>query len=186
MHPVLKRMYSDHKNVALLLQVMAEELNVFATSERKPDFRLMREIVEYLQDFAQDVHHPQEEVLFDRIAARQEKPAPAIERIRADHGKLAEHHQRVRVEIDQIYNDAMVPRQEIEQVLRQFIQFTREHMEEEEDVLYPLADRLLDEADWAQVEAVRKSLVDPLFGKVVEAEFSRIGERLKERGLLPG
>ncbi len=186
MNAVLKRLQSDHKNVALLLQVMAEELNIFATSDRKPDFRLMREIVEYLQDFTQDVHHPQEDVLFQCIMARQETPAPVLARLLKEHDELRDKNHAVRVEIDQIYNDAMVPRQEIEQVLRQFIQMTREHMSEEEDTAYPLAERLLTDEDWKKVEEARKSRVDPLFGQVVEAEFSRIGDRLRERGLLPG
>ncbi len=186
MNPVLKRLTSDHKNVALLLQVMAEELNIFATSDRKPDFRLMREIVEYLQDFTQDVHHPQEDLLFELTLAHQETPAPVLTRLLKEHDELRDMNHAVRVEIDQIYNDAMVPRREIEQTLRRFIQMTRDHMSAEEEAAYPLAENLLDESEWQQVEAARKSRVDPLFGKVVEAEFSRIGDRLRERGLLPG
>ena len=48
----------------------------------------------------------------------------------------------------------------------------------EEEKLFPLADRLLDQSSWAKVEAQDPAQKDPLFSERVDAGYARLYARI--------
>lgn len=184
MAKVIQQLNKDHQNIGILLQVLAEELNIFATSARRPDFRLMREIIEYLQDFMDEVHHPQEDALYQLIVQKQSEPQEFLLKLMRQHTEINKKNREFLIDIDQIYNDTLAPKNEMEANARAFIQLIRDHIDLEESEAFPLADQILNQSDWSQLEAMRQKTVDPLFGQEVDSEFERLRGHLIQRGVM--
>jgi hemerythrin-like domain-containing protein len=63
---------------------------------------------------------------------------------------------------------------EFARLAKEYSDFHWKHMQEEEDFVLPLAERVLTEEDWNEVDAAFASNQDPLFNKDVEKDFDRL------------
>ncbi len=66
--------------------------------------------------------------------------------------------------IQNILQEAEIPREAFQQRARKFLDFYRSHIRKEEDVFFPAALKMLTKQDWAEISKIRKILDDPIFG----------------------
>ena len=69
-----------------------------------------------------------------------------------EHDALHEHTQRFHYTINVLLNDAEIARSTIVELARAFIAAERGHMRYEEERFLPLAETVLTEDDWAEIE----------------------------------
>src|SRR5690349_6124969 len=79
--------HTEHVYFNQLLNLLHKEVDVFHTGER-PNYELMLDIVSYLRDYTDRVHHPREDVAFARLAKR----CPELQ---LDLARLAQEHRVV-------------------------------------------------------------------------------------------
>ena len=77
---LLRELREDHRNMAVILDLL-EGVVQQASAGKDPDFELVGEIMRYMTVYPDAVHHPKEDVIYDRL--REERPdIDAIERQR--------------------------------------------------------------------------------------------------------
>ena len=59
--------HMEHRYFRRLLALLHKQVDVFHTGEQ-PNYELMLDIVSYLRDYTDQVHHPREDVAFKRVA----------------------------------------------------------------------------------------------------------------------
>jgi hemerythrin-like domain-containing protein len=167
----------EHRNIEKLLLVLEQELSVFARRER-PDYEVMRAVIDYFQDYPDRCHHPKEDLIFARLQARDPDTAAGIGDLEGEHKQGTERLYRLARTLDSILTDHDLRRETFDTVVRDFIDSERQHIAMEEHRLFPAALRTLRQEDWAAIEARLNDAGDPLFATPVEAKFNALRQRI--------
>ena len=167
---------AEHVNFARLLGLLEKQVAAFSAGEQ-PNYDLMSDIVYYLRQFADQVHHPQEEVAFARLLDRDPGMKPQIDRLLQEHRVLGSAGATLLKHLDEVVADAVAPRSIIETAAATYLTHYRQHLSAEEDEVIPRAEKLLSPSDWAAVTAI-PARRDPLFGEEVENRFRNLRRQI--------
>ena len=96
-----------------LLERLSRELDLFAVGER-PNYALMLDILTYLGEFCDRVHHPREDAAFACLARRFPDLQLPLARLQQEHRVIAHAGEVLRTQIAAIVDGAFVPRAEVE------------------------------------------------------------------------
>ncbi len=174
---LLDRLSLDHRNLLRLLEVLEEQLaQVHAGTER--DFDLLADLMEYLQCYADQVHHPREEAVFARIRAHTDEGAATLARLEEQHRNLARLNHRFHEMLEAVLHEGVVRRDVFEQQGRVLVQALRGHLDLEDREAFPLARKTLTTADWQAIEAALPGVADPLFEAEDPARFRILYQHL--------
>ena len=167
---VIDILRQEHRNIETLLLVLERELGVFARGER-PDYEVVHAVIAYFQVDPDAGHHPLEDMVFDRLKARDSTAAARLGDLAADHRRGAERLRRVAQAVESVLADRELLRQTVNDIIRDFIEQERIHMAMEERYFFPAAVKGLQPQDWAEIAARLSDQRDPLFSDVVEEKF---------------
>ncbi len=143
-----------------------------------PDYEIVQAIVGYMQDYPFSCHHPKENMIFEKLKARDPASAENVGNLEAEHDFEAHSLQRVAYTIWRILTGREVGRGTFDQVMREFIENERKHMEMEERVLFPAALNALRHDDWTGIDAAWSAKRDTLFNVGVEERCQSVRERI--------
>ena len=88
MPKLLDKLNLDHKHLSRLLDLMEKQLDGFHEGN-EPDFELMCEMLEYVENYADQVHHPTEDLIFHRLLERSDKRRDVMETLFEQHQTLS-------------------------------------------------------------------------------------------------
>ncbi len=170
---VIRALRRDHANLARLLDELERQIGIFEDGG-EPDYDVIGCVVEYCLDFPDQCHHPKEDLIYRKLGGLAGNLAGPVGDLQAEHGALADRTRRVAELIEQVLNEAEIPRSHLATAVREFLASYRRHMETEETAFFPAALSHLGEAHWDEVEAEIAARVDPLFGERVERRFAAL------------
>jgi len=177
MPSLLERLNQDHKHLAHLLDLLDRELDQFHAG-REPEFDLVCEMLEYIESYADKVHHPTEELVFDAIEERTSAKASVLEALRNQHESLKILNLKFRQALDGIVHEAVLSRDQVELRGRELVHLERQHLELEEGEIFPLARKVLTPQDWEAIEKIVPKSDDPVFGKRDRDRFRALYQHL--------
>lgn len=178
MSEIMQQLKRDHSNIARLLRTLEKQMNV-VHDEGNADFDLMHDIMVYMSHYPDHTHHPMEDLMFERLVARDSDAGDIVARLEREHGALAQKGTRFLEMLRHVVDGAMVEREVLEETGRDYIAFLRSHMEVEDGDAFPRAERALTDADWKAVESGMEARTDPVFGPVVDNEFRSLYEYIQ-------
>jgi len=167
----------EHRNIEKLLGVLEQELGVFDRRER-PDYETLQAVVDYFAEYPARCHHPKEDMIVDVLKSRDPAAARAVGDIESDHREEGERLRALAETIETVRTGGELPRQAVDEVVRDFIAHERRHIEAEERALFPAAIKVLRPADWARIEARMSDARDPLFNSTVEQKFRALADKI--------
>ena len=170
MPAVIDSLRQEHANMSKLLTLLERQVAIFDSGGR-PDYDILLGVVEYLRDWSDRWHHPKEDLILDKLRLRDPAAAEAV-------GELEEHHEALAVLTEQflavireILGEEELPRDRVTGLAAEFVGAQRRHMDGEERVFLPAAERALTSEDWADIAMRISNPDDPLFGRSVEKRF---------------
>lgn len=176
---VIDILRQEHRNFETLLLVLERELDLFARGER-PDYEVVHAVIAYFEVYPDACHHPLEDVVFEKLKARDSAAAKRIGDLAADHRRGAERLRRVAQAVENVLADRELLRQTINETIGDFIEQERRHMAMEERYFFPVAVKALQPQDWAEIAARLADQKDPLFSDVVEEKFEVVRSHILE------
>ena len=84
MPKIIDILLEEHQNIEKLLLVLEHELELFDRSDR-PDYEILQTIIQYFQDYPESCHHPKEEMIFEKLKARDPAKAKRFGDVEAEH-----------------------------------------------------------------------------------------------------
>jgi hemerythrin-like domain-containing protein len=163
----------EHRNIEKLLLVLEQELSVFDRGER-PDYEVVRAVIAYFRVYPDAYHHPQEDMVFRKLKARDPAAAANIGDLAAEHWRGAERLRRVAQAVESVLADREALRQTVDDIIRDFIVHERHHIAMEERDFFPAAIKALHPQDWAEIASTLTDQKDPLFSEIVEERFDAV------------
>ena len=142
----------EHRNFETLLLVLERELDLFACGER-PDYEVVHAVIAYFQVYPDACHHPLEDIVFEKLKARDSAAAEKIGDLTADHRTGTERLRRVASVVERVLADQELLRQTVNDVIRDFIDQERHHMAMEARYFFPAAIQALQPQDLAEIAA---------------------------------
>src|SRR5262245_10664820 len=168
----------EHCNVEKLLLVLENELKVFERGER-PDYEVIRSVIAYFEVYPELYHHPQEDVVFKKLKARDPAAAAGVGDLAAEHRIGAERLRKVSQAIETVLADRIIPRQTVDDIISDFIVHERRHIAQEERDFFPAAIKALQPQDWTEIAAtLTEQKRDPLFSEIVEQRFDVVRKHI--------
>jgi hemerythrin-like domain-containing protein len=164
--------HNDHINFARLLDILEEQVAVFHLGE-SPNYALVSDILYYMRNFSDRVHHPREDVAYARLVERDPGIRLVVNRLLQEHRVIATAGEELLNRLNQAAEDILTPRLDLEAATATYLVYYRHHLSTEERDVMPRAAQALTEQDWAAVDAVPAS-PDPLFGNDVMERFAAL------------
>jgi len=167
---VIDILRQEHRNIETLLLILERELDLFARGER-PDYEVIHAVIAYFQVYPDACHHPLEDIVFEKLKARDSASAARIGDLAADHRRGAERLRRVARAVGSVPAERELLRQSVNNIIRDFVEQERRHMAMEERYFFPAAVKALRPQDWTEIAARLADQKDPLFSNVIEEGF---------------
>jgi hemerythrin-like domain-containing protein len=180
MKSLLEKLHQDHINLGRLLDLMSTELNALS-SGHESDFDLKIEMLDYIEHYAEQVHHPTEDQI-NKVAFRKksmQSHKALYERICREHVELIGLASRFRTTLEGVIQGEVLLRDEVETQGREFVALQRQHIDLEEHELFPLIDKVLSKKDWEKLEDETAHGDDPLFQRQDYNRFRSLIDYLK-------
>ncbi len=180
MASIIDGLRSEHVRMARLLDILAREIAAFEDG-RLPDYDLVADILAYALSYPDLVHHPTEELVLKRLLARAPEVASEIGDLSTEHERLAALTRRFSAAMQNVLQDHTLPRDWFVDVAKDYLGFSRRHMQMEEVVFFPAALRHLQEEDWGAIEDGASRRADALNGGDTEEteRFRRLLEAVE-------
>jgi len=182
---LLSDLRSDHRNMALLLDALDAEIDKL-TAEVEPNYSLVRDIMSYVTEYPDIVHHPKEDFVYRHLKTVRPDVHTSLERVEADHKYIEEWGLTLKHDIAALSKSVIPGRDELVAELRQYMEQLREHMYWEETELFSLADELQHYGDWSKVVLANNEISDPLFGSPVERKYRSLLASIQHRVVWDG
>ena len=175
---MLARLMRDHKHIAILLKVLKDKYTKLAAGEAI-NYNLVRDIVEYMQSYAEHNHHPLEEVISEFYWNKLGR-AHINEKLTSEHQKLGEASVSLMTTLNLILNDIVVSKEQLVAELENYVRMQQAHMEFEESTVFPKWREVITHDDWLVVETMcdARLIDDPLFSDSDEVLFEELREYL--------
>jgi hemerythrin-like domain-containing protein len=174
---MIELLRGEHRDIERLLNVLEDELKVFDRRER-PDYEVIQAIISYFQDYPDCCHHPKEDLIFDKLKARDPLAAKRIGDVEADHRQETERLDLVARVVRNVLLDRQVVRQTFSDVMRDFIDHQRVHMAMEERTLFPAAENVLRFEDWREIDLKWNDKTETLFNVAMEERCQSLRDRI--------
>lgn len=167
----------EHQRFSKLLDLMASQLALFHRGET-PDYDVLQDAFFYMVNYPDRFHHPKEDLLFAIIAERAPAARAHVDELTRQHRNIASAGRRFLDNLQNVLNDGMLKRQDVEQPALEYIARYREHLALEEREIFPLGQRCLRPEDWAKIDSLIKTEEDPLFGALIEERYLTLHKQL--------
>ncbi|MCP5182645.1 MAG: hemerythrin domain-containing protein [Pseudomonadales bacterium] len=161
---MMDRLTVDHRRLAFMLDVL--ETRLADSGELDADLLVLLDcLIDYIREYPQTVHHPREERITERLVDKGLTPGErvVVELTMTQHVDLSAATDKLGRDVTALLAREADAVPVFVTDVRRYLELQREHMRREEQQLFPLAMRLLTDADWNEVEAAEPNTTDPVY-----------------------
>lgn len=176
----MSQLRTDHRNMVLLLDLLDSEMTRLADGG-DADLELVGDIMTYMTEYPDAVHHPKEDLLYGHIRSAHDEIDESLRHIESDHKSLEAAALQIRGEVDAISADGNGDSAGLVRSARQYSNDLRKHMYREEVQFFQLADAMRDDGSWAAILRDHDMGNDPMFGTKVSRRFRALFNRIQRR-----
>jgi hemerythrin-like domain-containing protein len=174
---VIDDLHQDHVNISRVLDLLEQQRERLEADQR-PDYFLMSKVVEYIQEYPEIFHHPQEDAMFSVYLEGHDEARDEVEALSLEHEELAKLTTELRETVDCLFHGGVVCRDDFLSQLEHFIERQRAHMDREEGRIFPIVKRALSAADWERIEGMIPNQADPVFGASLKSQYDTLYRRI--------
>lgn len=181
MHKIMAELHQDHIHLARLLKTLTQQADLLST-DADPDLDMILDIVDYIQNYPDLVHHPKEDMVYKAFQDVTDDGSEVVKQLLEEHEKLPSITADFRHLMEEIVNGgSIISRAALQAKIRHFIDIERTHMNTEEFVLFPLIDNAMGMAEWQELETVMPDEIDPLFGGNVIESYKSLYKSIEQQ-----
>lgn len=163
MNTLIEELHQDHLNLAKILKLL--ETNLTGVKSGEPiDLDMLYEVVEYVEVYPDQFHHPREDCMFTVYLENHGQHQDVIEQLMNEHKLLTGRTQQLRQHLQQWRQDSLVPRETIVHLMNEYLSLQWNHLNLEESEVFALLDSDLKTSDWERINSLNPVNSDPLFG----------------------
>lgn len=186
-HESIRIIRDEHVALSAMLRSLGMMVERGPGNEPESFFDVLRAMLFYIDEFPERLHHPKEsELLFPRVARLVPETREIIARLDNDHanGESGVRELQHLLLAWELVGEAR--RAAFDEAVKKYLDFYLEHMRLEETVILPAAQKVLNDADWEELDAAFATNCDPLTGKYPrDPAYDRLFTRIVMRAPAP-
>lgn len=162
----LRIIQEEHSALAAMLRSLSMMVERGPDHEPERYFDVLRAMLFYIDEFPERLHHTKEsQLLFPRVLRVAPETAAAIDQLEKDHSKSEAGVRELQhlLLAWELIGDSR--RAVFESSVKRYIEAYLAHMHLEETDIIPVAQKVLSDADWSELDAAFATNCDPLTGK---------------------
>jgi len=190
MRKALDIIRAEHRSIAAVLKCLLDLVAAIEAGRAAPDFKLIDAMVFYIEAMPETLHHPKEDEYICRaLADRAADLRPQLDEIHAEHREGHDLGRDVLAKLMawRVLGASAFPA--FAACIRAYAELQWRHMNKEEGVLLPLAERLFEDEDWqivdAAFEANDEARMEPERRKAFRELFRHIAAQALDAGEAP-
>lgn len=169
----------EHEYFARLLRLLQKQVDVFHAGGEL-NYALMQDIVSYLREYADQFHHPREDVAFERLTSYCPELELIVARLRQEHRVIAQAGATLLENIEAALEGSILPREQLEAAAATYLIYYQNHIRTEETAILARAAQHLTAEDWEAVRAAVLVAPDPLFGVNPQTRFRELRRQIAQ------
>ena len=178
-HATVRIIRQEHAALAAMLRSIIMLLEQYRRKGATPDFTALRAMLFYVDEFPEKRHHRKEsELLFPKLRARTPISRELMDRLDNDHAWGERKIRRVEHALLAYEMLGETRRAAFERAMSDYVEFYLDHMAKEEREILPLAEKVLTEQDWEELDEAFSRNRDPLTGHPPEREYEALFTRI--------
>jgi hemerythrin-like domain-containing protein len=178
-HISLRIIHEEHAALAAMLRSIPMLLTHHRVSGTQPDFAALRAMLFYVDEFPEQRHHRKEtELLFPKLRARTPLARDVLDRLDQDHARGERSIRDLEHALLAFEMMGEARRMDFENAVQRYVDFYLTHMRLEEEQILPLAQKVLTEQDWAELDEAFSANRDPLTGHTPDDEYRALFSRI--------
>jgi hemerythrin-like domain-containing protein len=178
-HTTTRIIRDEHSALSAMLRSIVLLLAEHRRQGTLPDFAALRAMLFYVDEFPEKRHHRKEsELLFPRMRARTPISRELLDRLDDDHARGERKIRDVEHALLAFEMIGEPRRAAFEQAVERYVDFYLAHMALEEREILPLAEKVLTDDDWSQLDAAFTANRDPLTGCEPEPDYAALFTRI--------
>jgi len=182
MHPIMTTLHQDHINLSQLLTILEQQSQRLTSEQTSPDLFLMADIVDYIHNYPDLIHHPKEDIIYAALAKKTDEAQMVLDTLLDQHQTMPATTTALQNMLRNVANgEQVIAKDSLQHQLTEFIKAQRSHMDSEETQLFPLINRTFTSEDWAVLESQVSSSKDPLFGDKILDHYQRLYQSIDQQ-----
>lgn len=179
--PLIRVLLAEHRHIATVMQLFSDQLTAIEAGELV-DTHVVYEIMDYMVTWPDRFHHPREDLIYGRVAELDAAAAENVDSLQRDHDHTAETGRQVLRDIQQ-WRDGEISGELLVKSGRAYVAHMYEHMNSEEQLVFPQIERVLGAGDWRDLalDDRLQPVGDPVFGPRVQREFRNLARKLRSK-----
>lgn len=134
--------------------------------------------LDYISQFVDRMHHPKEDdFLFRLLRLRSTEAADVLDALEADHRQGPDNLAQLRAKLASAAQGKL-PTADLAVAIKRYTDGLKGHIKTEEINVLPLARKVLQPQDWAEIDQAFRNHSDPVFGDRSKAEFHELFHRI--------
>ncbi len=148
----VKALHNEHIYMFGLLDSLDQQVGLIVNG-RDADYALLLDIIDYMQNFPDRYHHPKEDLIYQRMALRDETIASEVAALLDEHRQLVGLSNRVAEAIDDVHMmPTVLNKARVGELCNDYGACLRHHINIEESKILPRALEVLRQEDWFLIE----------------------------------
>ena len=178
-HATTRIIRDEHAALSAMLRSILLLLAQHRRNGTQPDFAALRAMLFYVDEFPEKRHHRKEsELLFPKLRSRTPISRELLDRLDDDHDRGERKIRNVEHALLAFEMMGDSRREAFETAVERYVDFYLAHMALEEREILPLAERVLTEEDWAELDRAFSANRDPLTGCKPDSEYAALFTRI--------
>lgn len=150
MTELLEELQQEHREMSRVLEIIHSQLNTLR-SGGPADHGLLRDAAYYMTQYPDLFHHVKEDFVYRRLAQRDRRARDLIWAMQEQHERLRGLGLAFLEQVEDLAGEVLVERSAIEAKGRAYVHAQRQHMKQEETMLFPLLRDTLSDEDWLEL-----------------------------------
>ena len=159
MSRIMSTLREDHRNILRLLEILDSQLLGMGKGDA-PDLNLIMEVVQHCLTYPDLYHHPREDLIYRRLI-RRGVSADQIGDMEVAHENLRGLTRRLAKVIEAEMAGGTPHTGSLPHLIERFTTVYREHIDAEESIFFPLAEKMFEESDWDAIDALERRIPLP-------------------------
>ncbi|RDH89768.1 MAG: hypothetical protein DIZ77_12185 [endosymbiont of Seepiophila jonesi] len=176
MHETMSRLYRDHVHFNKLMGILEGQLEQMKVTDQPPSV-LLKELIEYTREYADGIHHPIEDHLYQIVLARTDEGRESMEQLLGHHQIIMDMTRKFRNALD----SGSPSRETIEKMGRDYLEHQRSHMQFEEEKAFPLLQETLGGDDFKYATGAVPADQDPLLDPNMQEKYPALFDYMKKQ-----
>ncbi|SDI34913.1 hemerythrin domain-containing protein [Paraburkholderia phenazinium] len=165
----------EHQQLTTVIGAMLQFVRLREKGDVTPSFVVFRSMLYYIREYPERIHHPKEEqYLFTRIRARTHEIDKVLDDLNRQHAEGEARVRDLEHELTRYELAGDWALQDFRSLVEQYASFYANHRQIEEEIILPVALRVLTAEDWVEIDAAFGANRDPFEDVELEEDLDKL------------